>query len=149
MSARALVSMILAWAIPGGGHLYLGRRGRAIVFFLIVVFMFVIGLSIDGSLYTIADSRGSLIRLMASYASMGSGFLYFLARRIGAPGNVVSATFEYGSAFTLTAGLMNLLLVLDCYDIANGRKAVAHDQEFVDDSRKVVANEHEAEPERA
>jgi hypothetical protein len=134
MSTRAIVSMILAWAIPGGGHLYLGRRGRAIVFFVIVVFMFVIGLSIEGSLYTIANSRGSWIRLLASYASMGSGFLYFLARRIGAPGNVVSATFEYGSAFTLTAGLMNLLLVLDCYDIANGRKAVVNDHKIEPES---------------
>jgi hypothetical protein len=53
---------------------------------------------------------------------MGSGFLYFIASRIGAAGNVVSNTFEYGSTFMLTAGLMNLLLVLDCYDIANGRK---------------------------
>ena len=123
MTTRAIVSMILAWAIPGGGHLYLGRRGRAIVFFAIVVFMFVVGISIDGGLYTIAGSRGSWLKVLASYASMGSGFLYFLARRIGAPGNVVSATFEYGSTFTLTAGLMNLLLVLDCYDIANGRKA--------------------------
>jgi hypothetical protein len=122
MTTRAVVSMLLAWAIPGSGHLYLGRRGRGIVFFAIVVTMFVVGLAIDGGLYTLATSRGSWLRVMASYASMGSGFLYFLASRIGAAGNVVSSTFEYGSTFMLTAGLMNLLLVLDCYDIANGRK---------------------------
>ncbi len=122
MSTRAVVSMLLAWAIPGSGHLYLGRRGRGIVFFAIVVTMFVIGLVIDGGLYTLATSRGSWLRVMASYASMGSGFLYFLASRIGAAGDVVSNTFEYGSTFILTAGLMNLLLVLDCYDIANDRK---------------------------
>ena len=122
MTTRAVVSMLLAWAIPGSGHLYLGRRGRGIVFFVIVVTMFVVGLSIDGGLYTLAGSRGSWLRVMASYASMGSGFLYFIASRIGAAGNVVSNTFEYGSTFMLTAGLMNLLLVLDCYDIANDRK---------------------------
>jgi TM2 domain-containing membrane protein YozV len=123
MTTRAVVSMLLAWAIPGSGHLYLGRRGRAIVFFVIVVTLFVVGLSIEGSLYTLSSSRGSWLRAMASYASMGSGFLYFLASRKGAAGNIVSDTFEYGSTFMLTAGLMNLLLVLDCYDIANGRKA--------------------------
>ena len=122
MTTRAVVSMLLAWAIPGSGHLYLGRRGRGIVFFAIVVTMLVVGLFIDGGLYTLAGSRGSWLRVMASYASMGSGFLYFLASRIGAAGDVVSNTFEYGSTFMLTAGLMNLLLVLDCYDIANGRK---------------------------
>jgi TM2 domain-containing membrane protein YozV len=123
MTTRAVVSMLLAWAIPGSGHLYLGRRGRGLAFFAIVVAMFAVGASIDGGLYTIATSRGSLLRMLASYASMGSGFLYFLASRIGAnAGNVVSDTFEYGSTFMLTAGLMNLLLVLDCFDIASGRK---------------------------
>lgn len=122
MTSRAVIAMILAWLVPGAGHLALGKRGRAAVFFVIVVFMFVIGLSIDGGLYTVATSRGSLLKILASFASMGAGVLYFIARRIGVPGDVVSATFEYGSAFTLTAGLMNLLLVIDCYDIANGRK---------------------------
>ncbi|HEX2059450.1 MAG TPA: DUF6677 family protein, partial [Thermoanaerobaculia bacterium] len=57
-----------------------------------------------------------------SYASMGSGLLYATGLLFGKAGNVVSATYEYGRTFTLTAGLMNLLLVLDCYDIAIGRK---------------------------
>ena len=122
MTPRAFASMFLAWAVPGAGHLYLGRRGRALIFFLIVTLMFVIGVAIDGSLYTFGTSRGSWLKMLASVASMGSGLLYFLANRIGVPGDVVSATFEYGSTFTLTAGLMNLLLVLDCHDIARGAK---------------------------
>lgn len=122
MTPRAFASMFLAWAVPGAGHLYLGRRGRALIFFLIVTLMFVIGVAIDGSLYTFATSRGSWLKMLASVASMGSGLLYFIAKRIGVPGDVVSATFEYGSTFTLTAGLMNLLLVLDCHDIARGAK---------------------------
>jgi hypothetical protein len=122
MTPRTFVSMFLAWAIPGAGHLYLGRRGRAAGFFAVVFCMFVIGASIDGGLYTIAGSRGSWLRLLASYASMGSGFLYLIAHRIGVSGNVVSSTFEYGSTFMLTAGLMNLLLMMDCFDIASGKK---------------------------
>lgn len=122
MSVRAALSMFLAWAVPGAGHLFLGRRGRALVFFAVVVLLFVIGVSIDGGLYTFASSRGSWLKMLASLGSMGSGLLYFLAMRTGVPGDVVSATFEYGSTFTLTAGLMNLLLVLDCYDISRGVK---------------------------
>lgn len=122
MTSRTIVSMILAWIVPGAGHFYLGRRGRAIAFFVVVVFMFLIGLSIDGGLYTVATSGGSWLKILASYASMGAGPIYFIAKSIGVPGDIVSATFEYGSTFTLTAGLMNLLLVLDCYDIARGNK---------------------------
>jgi TM2 domain-containing membrane protein YozV len=122
MNTRTVVSMILAWMVPGAGHFYLGRRGRAVAFFVIVTFMFLIGLSLDGGLYTIVTSSGSWLKMLATVASMGSGLLYFIAWRIGVPGDIVSATFEYGSAFTLTSGLMNLLLVIDCHDIASGRK---------------------------
>ncbi|HEU4889070.1 MAG TPA: DUF6677 family protein [Thermoanaerobaculia bacterium] len=122
MSVRAALSMLLAWTVPGAGHLFLGRRGRALIFFVVIVLLFLIGVSIDGGLYTFASSRGSWLKMLASLGSMGSGLLYFVAKRFGVPGDVISATFEYGSTFTLTAGLMNLLLVLDCYDISRGVK---------------------------
>ena len=123
MNARALTSMILALAVPGAGHFYLGRRGRALAFFCIIVLLFLIGLAVDGSLYTLAEARGQLLKVLATLGSMGSGLLYVIANATGPHGTVMSTTFEYGSTFTLTAGLMNLLLVLDCYDIAVGRKA--------------------------
>ena len=37
-------------------------------------------------------------------------------------GTILSPTYEYGCAYLLTAGLMNLLLMLDSWDIASGRK---------------------------
>ncbi len=122
MNKRTVTSMVLAFLVPGLGHYYLGRRGRAIGFFCVIVVLFVIGLSIDGGLYTLGESRGSLLKMLASLGSMGSGILYYLATLRGPQGNITSLTFEYGRAFTLTAGLMNLLLMLDCFDIATGRK---------------------------
>jgi TM2 domain-containing membrane protein YozV len=122
MSMRALLAMVLAYAIPGAGHFYLGRRARALAFFAIVVFMFGIGLSVDGSLYALSEARGQLLTVLASLGSMGSGALYFVGRATGPHGSITSMTFEYGRTFTLTAGLMNLLLVVDCFDIARGRK---------------------------
>jgi hypothetical protein len=38
-------------------------------------------------------------------------------------GNVTSVTFEYGNTFTAVAGLLNILVMLDAYDVAVGRKA--------------------------
>ena len=120
MKARTIISMILAFLVPGAGHFYLGRRGRAIAFCAIIVFLFVVGLAVDGRLYTL--QQGNLLSLLATIGSMGSGALYFLGRMFGPKGDITSITFEYGTAFTLTAGLMNLLLVLDSFDIAEGRK---------------------------
>ena len=122
MNSRAIPAMILAFLVPGAGHLFLGRRTRAAGFFVIIVFLFFAGLQIDGALYTLAESRGQLLKLLATLGSMGSGALYFVANAMGEHGSVTSITYEYGTTFTLTAGLMNLLLVLDCYDIAVGRK---------------------------
>ena len=122
MNKRSIVAMILAYVLPGAGHFYLGYRARAAIFFAIIVLLFVIGLSIDGSLYSLQDSGGAMLKILASFGSMGAGALYFVARALGPHGDIRSLTFEYGTTFTLTAGLMNLLLVLDCFDIAEGRK---------------------------
>lgn len=122
MNKRSVLAMVLAWLVPGAGHFYLGRRRRAAAFFAIVLFMFVIGLAIDGNLYTLRESGRALLRVLASLGTMGAGVIYFIARSLGPHGDVTSTTYEYGTTFTLTAGLMNLLLVLDCFDIAGGRK---------------------------
>ena len=122
MKSRAFFSMVLALLLPGAGHFYLGRRTLAAAFCAIIVLLFVIGLGIDGALYTLPEAKGSALSLLATIGSMGSGALYFVARGLGSSGSINSATFEYGRMFTLSAGLMNLLLVLDCYDIAMGRK---------------------------
>jgi hypothetical protein len=114
--------MVLAFLLPGAGHFYLGKRARAVTFFCIVVVTFALGLSIDGDLYTLSRSGGALLRILASLGSMGSGVLYFVGAAMGAHGDVTSITYEHGTAFTITAGLMNLLLVLDSFDISEGRK---------------------------
>lgn len=133
MSARAITAMVLAYLVPGAGHFYLGKRGRAVAFFVIVCVMFAIGLAIDGDLYTVTRTGGSLLRFLAALGSMGSGILYFVAVRwfygvedtrsaMGVHGDVTSITYEHGTAFLITAGLMNLLLMLDAFDLAEGRK---------------------------
>jgi hypothetical protein len=35
---------------------------------------------------------------------------------------VVAITYEYGNAFVIVAGLLNMLVVLDAWDVAEGRK---------------------------
>jgi uncharacterized protein DUF6677 len=122
VSRRTITAMLLAYVIPGAGHLYLKKTARAVTFFVIIVLMFVIGLSVDGDLYVLGHTGGSLLRMLAALGSMGSGAMYFVAAAMGAHGDVTSITYEHGTAFTITAGLMNLLLMLDVFDISEGRK---------------------------
>jgi len=44
-AAVSFVACVLAWLLPGLGHLYLGKKGRAAVFFLVVVATFGLGIA--------------------------------------------------------------------------------------------------------
>ena len=118
MTQDAARAMLVALLIPGAGHYFLGRRKRAAAFLVIVGLLFALGFAVGGALYSLAESRDSILLTLASIGSMGSGVLYLLARLTGPHGEIAAHTFEYGRMFTLSAGLMNLLLVIDCYDLA-------------------------------
>jgi len=119
---RAIGAAALAWVFPGLGHFYLGRRRTAALFALIVSLSFVLGLSFEGRLYTIES--GQPLTILATFAVSGAGLWNIGARLFSSNpgGTVLAPTYEYGCAFLLTAGLMNLLLMLDAWDIATGRK---------------------------
>jgi hypothetical protein len=115
------VAVLSAWLIPGMGHIYLKRRLRGLAFFVLVITSLLIGCRLEGNLYQVEP--GQPLTILATLGSMGMGFPYFLLRYgLHYQGNVRGAGYEYGTAFLLTAGLMNLLLVLDAWDISRGRK---------------------------
>jgi len=122
LGARLIATLLAAWLVPGAGHLMLGKRRRAIVFFLIVAVALTVGCSLDGNLHRVVPNQP--LTLLATLGTMGVGAPYFALRYLfGYQGSVVAPGYEYGSAFILTAGLMNLLLILDVWDIIRGRKA--------------------------
>jgi hypothetical protein len=116
------LAAVLAWVFPGLGHLYLGRRRTALLYAIIVTVTFLLGLSFQGRLYTMDSSQP--LTILATFAVSGAGLLNIAARFLSDnPGGAILApTYEYGCAYLLTAGLMNLLLMLDAWDIASGRK---------------------------
>ena len=120
--AGSLVLLCLAaWAIPGVGHLWQGRRAKGLIFLIALPLMFAIGLMIQGRLFPLEFSD-PLVGL-ACIADFGIGIPYFIASALGmGVGEVRAVTYEYGNAFVMTAGLLNFLVVIDAYDIALGRK---------------------------
>lgn len=110
-----------AWAVPGGGHLWLGRRGKGAVFLAALTLMFAIGLGLQGRLFPF-DFSEPLVGL-AALANTGVGMPYLLAAAAGlGAGEVRAVTYEYGNAFLIVAGLLNVLVIIDAYDIALHRK---------------------------
>jgi hypothetical protein len=112
---------VTAWAIPGAGHLWLGRRQKAAVFFVALLAMFVSGLLLKGRLFPFEFSE-PLVAL-AAFANAGMGLPWIVALMMDAGKGVVTAiSYEYGNCFLIVAGLLNFLVVLDAFDIAVGRK---------------------------
>ncbi|HEX9426544.1 MAG TPA: DUF6677 family protein [Candidatus Polarisedimenticolia bacterium] len=134
---------LLAWVLPGLGHIYLGKKQTGLVFLAVVLATFALGISSNGTAALI-DPRQPLtvlatfdnlavgpIEVISRYATYGR-MVYRLpgeegdARQAGLTEKVRrrirSVTYEYGNTFLLTAGLMNMLLILDAFDIATGRK---------------------------
>jgi len=140
----AFVACVAAWIVPGGGHYYLGKRKRGLVFFLVVLTTFFLGILNDGRSYLV--DREQPLSYLGTFANIALGPLELVSRQLtfgrlayalpadpnDAEGvrllaamrrKVMSVTNEYGTTFILAAGLMNILLILDAYDIAIGRKA--------------------------
>jgi hypothetical protein len=112
---------LAAWAIPGAGHLWMGRLQKGSVFLVALTTMFVLGLVLQGQLPPF--DLGEPLVALAALANAGMGLPWLLGRalNIGA-GTVTAVSYEYGNTFLIVAGLLNFLVVLDAYDIAAGRK---------------------------
>jgi hypothetical protein len=114
---------VIAWIVPGLGHLILRRRGRALVFFLTVGGLAVAGYVLRGNVFP--PRTGEPFGTLGFLADAGSGIFYFLSRFLESAGpNVSRAAGDYGTRFIAAAGIVNLLSVFDAYEIALGRRTM-------------------------
>ena len=116
----------LGLLLPGLGHMALGRRATGAVFLVSIGLLFLFGIRMEGELFPF--EAAAPLTLLAGLAEMGAGSFYIAARILGlGAGNPEATTYEYGYAFLIVAGLLNMLVVLDAWDIATGAKAPAGD----------------------
>ena len=118
-------AVLLAWLVPGGGHFLLKRPARGAILGASVAIVFVLGLMMRGTLFQ--PEGGDLLTTVIYYGGfigdLLAGILYFLTVWLGysqpdMPGHV----HDYGTKFLVAAGLLNLLAIMDAYEIATGRK---------------------------
>jgi hypothetical protein len=122
---RWLSAVALAWFIPGGGHMLLKRPGRGFVIAGCVAAMFLLGLMMRGALFM--PTGGDLLTTVIYYGGFignaMSGVLYFLTKAIGySQVDVAGHSNDYGTKFLVAAGLLNVLGMVDAYEIATGQK---------------------------
>ena len=111
-----------AWVIPGLGHLLLGRKWRALILFASITAMFALGLAMQGQFFS--TGSGSYLQTLGYYGELCVGLAMPGSRFFGySGGDPFFVSSDYGTAFLVAAGMLNVLAVLDCYDIAMGRKS--------------------------
>lgn len=116
------VVCVVSWLVPGAGHLMQGRRQKGLLFLIAIPMMFVIGLALDGRLAPFVFSD-PLVGL-AALANLGIGIPYFIAKGLDlGHGVVTAASYEYGNTFLIVSGLLNMLVLIDAYDVRLGRKS--------------------------
>ena len=124
VTARAWVSSVLAWLLPGLGHIYLKcfKRGGLLGGVIWLVFLF--GIISGGRVHGLLDSDSGFLTYIFGFFDLGAGLLYVIPRLmgIGTFEQEQVPTAEYGNVLIMVAGLLNYLLALDVFDIAAKRK---------------------------
>ncbi len=112
---------LAGWLVPGGGHLLLGRWGRAAIYLLCVGMLAGLGLGLRGHIFR--PPVNGFFDLLGLTADAGAGVFYFLTWLWDNGGPDVSrAAGDYGTRFFAAAGVVNLLFALDAHEIASRRR---------------------------
>jgi hypothetical protein len=118
-------ALALSWLVPGGGHLLLKRTGRGLLIMGAITSMFVCGLMMGGAMFQpeTGDILTTLINTGGFIGDLASGILYLLSQWLGYnQADMAGAVHDYGTKFLVTAGLLNILAMVDTFEIAVRRK---------------------------
>ena len=120
--AMAIIAALAGWIVPGLGHLVLRRWSKAAIYFACIAALAFAGLAMRGGVFS-AGSEDLFDRL-GFFADIGAGVFYFFAHQLQTMGpDVAHATGDYGTRLFAAAGMLNLLTVLEAYDIGRGGMA--------------------------
>jgi hypothetical protein len=113
--------LIAGWLVPGAGHFLLRKWGRGALLAVSIIALFVLGLMMDGRLYSSAQD---ILALLGLAGDLGNGLMYIAGRMLGLGGDPVQFTVaDYGTKFIEFAGLLNVIAAIDAHNLRTGRKS--------------------------
>jgi hypothetical protein len=103
----------------------LKRPARGAILFGSVALMFVLGLMMRGMMFQpqTGDLLTTVIYVGGFVADLASGIFYLLTSWLGYnQPDVAGHVHDYGTKFLVGAGLLNILAMVDAFEIATGKK---------------------------
>lgn len=112
--------LIAGWLLPGAGHMMQRKWIRGALLFVAIGSMFVLGVAMQGKLYTSAQG---ILEMLGLAGDLGSGLFYVVTRQLGLGADAVQVTTaDYGTRFIVIAGLLNIIAAVDAHNLYIGRK---------------------------
>jgi len=112
--------LIAGWLVPGAGHFLLRKWGRGVLLTLSILGMFILGLAMQGKVYSDAHD---ILDILGYAGDLGSGLLYIVSRVLGLGAVQVQTTVaDWGTRFIVVAGLLNIIAAVDAHNLKTGRK---------------------------
>lgn len=128
------LALVLGWVVPGAGHVYLGQVKKGLFFFVLLVGAFVGGVAIGGyddvafpepSANTPANDITSraMYRIIPAIQAMDGAVAFVSAKAAAAAerDNKYLGDYDIGVLYTVVAGLMNVIVMLDAFCLAAAR----------------------------
>lgn len=113
--------LIAGWLVPGAGHFLLRKWGRGALLAGSILCMFVLGIAMQGKLYSNAHD---ILDMLGLAGDLGNGLLYIVSRSLGLGADSVQVTTgDYGTRFIVVAGLLNIISAVDAHNLRTGRKS--------------------------
>jgi hypothetical protein len=120
------VPVLLTWIAPGAGYFMLKSPERGAIMGASSVILFVLGLLMRGAFFEAqtGDLLTTVIYCGGWASNVASGGLYFIAKALdyNAP-DVAGHVVDYGTKFLVGSGLINVLAMVDVFEIATRRKS--------------------------
>ncbi len=130
---KVFLGVLLTWLVPGAGHWTLGRRGKAVLYFSVITFVYVLGLVLGEFRNVNLDHFpihffGEIFYggLTIPVWLLTGGLTLELP---GQGGEVVLgfSTLDVGVLYTTVAGLLNVCVMVDVFETAYPRPAPAEE----------------------
>jgi hypothetical protein len=121
---RAWGMTVLAWLVPGLGHVSQGLFVQGALLGAVVCALFFTGVVLGGHLHIIAGTDAGILSKIFWFCNLGNGLLFLICGYAGIAlqERPMLQFSEYGNVFLVAAGLLNYFLMLDAFDTAAGRK---------------------------
>lgn len=118
--SKVWLATAITWLVPGAGHYLLGRRGKAILYFSLITFVYLVGLWL-GEFRNVSLKNFELHFIAEAFYGGLTFPLLWLTQNLEL--DRFNPLLDVGVLFSAVAGLLNVCVMVDVYETAYPRSA--------------------------